>query len=169
MTDKQSKKSSSDVVPASQSQRPARWSPFELVSQMQQEFDRLFNDRWHVARPFRDLSMHAMDWAPRTDVYQQDGNIVVKAEIPGVAKDDVKVKVEQGDLIISGERKSEENVEEKDYYRMERSFGSFYRRLPLPEGVDAKKIKANFSDGVLEVRVPAPAVSSSDEVEVPIE
>jgi HSP20 family protein len=93
-------------------------------------------------------------WAPRADVYEKDGDLMVKAELPGVKKEDIQVSMDDGDLVIKGERKVESEVKEENYYRMERTYGSFMRRLPMPEQAEADKIQAKYADGVLEVRIP---------------
>jgi len=102
------------------------------------------------------------------DAYQQDGALIVEAELPGIKKDDLEVSVDDGDLVIRGERKSESKSQEQDFFRMERSYGRFYRRLPLPEGVDATKIEANFTDGVLRLRIPKPATAQTAPKKIPI-
>jgi HSP20 family protein len=82
---------------------------------------------------------------------------VVKAEVPEVKKEDIDVALEGGDLVIRGERKAEQEVKEEDYYRMERSYGSFYRRIPLGFEVKSEQVQAKYTDGVLEVSIPKPA------------
>jgi len=96
------------------------------------------------------------------DVYEQNGNVVIKTDLPGMKADDVEVTIEDGDLIIKGERKAEKEVKDADYYRMERSYGSFYRRQPLPEGITPDKIQATFADGVLEVTIPKPVEKKAE-------
>jgi HSP20 family protein len=91
------------------------------------------------------------------DVFEKNGNVIIKAELPGVDKKDITVTIEGGDLIIEGERKNESEVTEKDYYRLERSYGTFYRRLPMPFEVKAEQVKASYTDGVLEIQIPKPA------------
>jgi len=138
-------------------------------------FDDIWSEmeRWW-ARPFsffprfRSFAAEPMVWAPRMDVFEKDNAIVVKTELPGLTKEDVKVEVEGDDLVVRGERKSESEVKEEDYYRSERTFGSFYRRMPLPAGVTPDQIEASLKDGVLEVRVPKPAAVKSQSKTVPI-
>ena len=103
-------------------------------------------------------------FAPVIDVYRKDGDLVTGIELPGIdpAKG-VTVTVEDGDLVICGERKKTEEVKKEDYYRMETSYGAFERRTPLPEGVKEDDVKAEYRDGILEVRLPAPKA----EVEAP--
>jgi HSP20 family protein len=91
------------------------------------------------------------------DVYQKNGNLIVKAEVPGMKREDIKVEMDHGDLVVSGERKSESEVRQEDYYRVERAYGSFYRRLLIPFDVKTEQIKANYKDGVLEIEIPKPA------------
>jgi HSP20 family protein len=157
------------IAPATaEAPTPRRWDPFDLLSQMQTELDRFWGGRWPAIRPPRRPAEFADAWTPRADVYEQNDSIVVKAELPGVKKEDIGVAIEDGDLVVRGERKSEEKVEEKDYYRMERSYGSFYRRLPLPESVTAEQITAKFADGVLEITVPKPAVTAAEPTKIAV-
>jgi HSP20 family protein len=136
-----------------------------MLTQMETELERFFGERTPFAGwpfftpPLRRLTELPGAWAPRADVFEQEGSVVFKAELPGVPKEAIEVTVEDGDLVVRGERKAEEKIEEKDYYRMERTYGSFYRRLPLPEGAKTEEIEATFKDGVLEVRVPKPATA----------
>lgn len=141
-----------------------RWNPFERLAQMQAEFDRFFND----ARNPLAMGTRGADWVPRTDVFEQNGNLVVKAELPGMKKEDIDIAFEAGDLIIQGKREEEEKIEEKNYHRMERTFGSFYRRLPMPEGVTPDQVKATYGDGVLEVKVPKPTPVKPEPAKIPI-
>jgi HSP20 family protein len=93
---------------------------------------------------------------PKVDIFDRDGSLVVKAELPGVKKDDVSVEMEGHDLVIQGKREEKTETKEESFYRMERSSGSFYRRIPLPEGVKDENVTASYEDGVLEVVVPRP-------------
>jgi HSP20 family protein len=88
------------------------------------------------------------------DVFEEGDDIVVKAEVPGMAKDDLEVSVTDNTITISGEKKKEEKIEKKNYYRMERSYGSFTRSIPPPSEIEKDKIKAKFKDGILEIRAP---------------
>jgi HSP20 family protein len=127
-------------------------------------FDRFFGDR----RPLHRMAKPPDTWAPSADMHDQDGSIVVKVELPGVKKEDIAVAVEDGDLVIRGERKTDSKVEEKDYYRMERSFGAFYRRFPLPNGLNAEQIEVAYADGELKVTVPRPAAAQPAKTTVTI-
>lgn len=145
-----------------------RWTPSEIFDTIRDEFDRLWSQAGFGPHP-RSLLRPAQSltaWAPRMDVFEKDGSLVVKADLPGVKKEDVQVTLERGDLLIQGERKTESEVKEEDYYRCERSYGSFYRRLPLPAEVKADQIEASFTDGVLEVRVRMPVVEQPEPTKI---
>ena len=119
-----------------------------LQGEMNRVFDAFFG------RPGN--SGQARRWVPAMDLVEEDRDLVLRADLPGMTEDDVNVEVKDGVLTISGERKAEERKEEKGYYRVERSFGSFSRSLTLPEGIDPDKVGAEFDNGVLEVRIPKP-------------
>lgn len=154
-------------VPAPAEAPPRRWDPMHSLAQLQADLDRFWGERPSLLSLRRWIEPDTV-WSPKIDVFQKDGVIVVKAEVPGVPKESIDVAVEGGDLVIRGERKSEEEVKEDDYYRMERSFGSFYRRIPLPEGVRNDAINATFTDGVLEVTIPTPPAGETTAVKVPV-
>lgn len=138
--------------------RPVRRDPATFFEAMQDEVERLWGRTPFAFRPLLRRNGETPElWAPRIDIFEKDGALMVKAELPGVKKEDVSVTLDDGDLIIRGERKAESEVKEENYYRMERSYGEFYRRLPLPFDAPAEGIKASFTDGVLEVSVPKPA------------
>ena len=98
-------------------------------------------------------------WAPKIDVFERDNRLVTRVDLPGLKKEDVSVEVTDGHLALSGERKREAEEKQGNFYRSEREYGSFYRAVPLPEGVKLEDVKATFSDGVLEVSVPLPAIA----------
>jgi HSP20 family protein len=140
---------------------PSPWtaSPFALMNRFAGEMDRLFEDfgfgrGWLAPRGFGELSQST--WSPQIEVFEGEGQIVVRADLPGLNKDDVKVDITDDALTIQGERRHEHEQCDESFCRSERSFGNFYRSLPLPEGADADNAKANFRDGVLEVTIPAP-------------
>jgi HSP20 family protein len=100
-------------------------------------------------------------WAPHVEVFERGNNIVVRADLPGLTRDDIDVEVDDDALIIRGERHSDVEDEQEGYYRSERSYGSFYRAIPLPENIDHNACNASFKDGVLEVTLPKPAQQQS--------
>jgi HSP20 family protein len=123
------------------------------------EFNRLFDTLFQPVNS-------SQRWAPPMDLVEADDHFVLKADLPGLADDDVNIEVQDGTLTISGERKSETEKREKGWYRVERSFGRFSRSLTLPEGVDAEKIEASFDKGVLEIRIPKPEERKPRRIEI---
>lgn len=138
--------------------RPRRWDPLTMFNEIDAEMDRMFGRRLPFIQPLRRYMGSSMsgDWTPSADVYEKDGTLVIRADLPGVAKEDIDVMVDNGDLVIKGERKSDEEIEEKNYFRIERFSGAFYRRFPLPDNIDEDQISAEYRDGVLEVWLPKP-------------
>jgi HSP20 family protein len=145
-------------------------SPFAYMRRFADEMDRIFEKfDFHAGlrmpgffdrdpgRLRREAGFVPGEWLPLIDVLEKDGQIVVRADLPGLSKEDVKVDVTDDMLTIQGERKHEANVEREGHRYCERSYGSFYRCIPLPEGAVASKSAATFQNGVLEVTVPAPA------------
>jgi len=108
----------------------------------------------------------AADITPSVDIFEDGDEVVVKADIPGVKKDDLDVTITENSLTISGERKQEKKIKEKDFHRIERSYGSFSRSFRLPENVNGAKAKAEFKDGVLEVRLPKTKGSKQKKIEI---
>jgi HSP20 family protein len=130
-------------------------SPFRGFYDMQSEMNRMFDEVFGdvARRSGRQQGDAPTRWAPVLDVLQEDGDVVVRAELPGVRPDDVDITLHNGVLTISGERKAEEQREGSGYYVRERRYGSFRRSMTLPQGVDESSISARFDGGVLEVRV----------------
>jgi HSP20 family protein len=138
----------------------ARRDPFELLDALEEEMARFWRSPWRLGPWMFGRPRHPAapaPWTPRLDVFEKDGSLVVKAELPGIKREDIRVTLEGNDLTIRGERKEEHEVKEEAYYRAERSYGSFYRRLSLPFETTAEQITASYSDGVLEITVPRPA------------
>ena len=131
-----------------------RWEPVRELTSLQTDMNRLFNSFFDT--PTAGNGGAARRWIPAMDVVETDEHFVLKADLPGLAEDDVHVEVEDNVLTVSGERKAEHESRKEGYYRVERSYGVFTRTLTLPEGVDGDSIKASFDKGVLEVRIPKP-------------
>lgn len=129
-----------------------RWDPFRDFMGIQERLNRLLVESPATARVGLDEGYGA--WAPPVDIFEKGDHLVIRAEVPGVDKNDIDVRVENGVLQIRGERKAESEVDEKTAYRMERVYGSFIRSFTLPTTVDASKIAAKYRDGVLEVTIP---------------
>ena len=142
--------------------RPSRglipWQPFRAMEEMERRFDEMFG-RGFLPSGWRRLPLEERAWAPALDVFEKDDKFVVKAELPGMKEKDIDVSVMGNMLVIRGEKKSETEVKEEDYYCCEHSYGNFYRSISLPSTVDATKIEANYEDGILAISLPkAPEV-----------
>ena len=145
----------------------AVWDPFEEVRKLEEEIDSVFNEFWrsggHRALPTSarrgkkgEISPieETIVWAPAVDVIDREKEVIVKADLPGVDKKDIKIKVDPESISISGEIKREKKEENETYYREERVYGSFSRVVPLPAEVDPEKAEAKFENGVLEIVAP---------------
>jgi HSP20 family protein len=132
-----------------------RWEPVRELNTIQGEMNRLFNSFFESASPSNG-GASVRRWIPAMDLVEHDDNFVLRADLPGLTEDDVKIEVEDNVLTVSGERKFEHEDRKDGFYRLERASGAFRRSLTLPEGVDPEKIDASFEHGVLEVRVPKP-------------
>jgi HSP20 family protein len=143
--------------------------PFAFAQAMSQEMDRLFDTFGGTSQGGRNLSTSGSGrslqqqgsrgqsyWAPPMEVFQRGNEMVVRADLPGVAPDDVQIDVEDGVLTISGERRNTNEEQQEGFYRSERSYGAFSRSIALPEGVDEDQVNARYEHGVLEVTVPLP-------------
>ncbi len=151
--------------------RPSRdLSVFEQMDRLFGDFfGRRFGPWWPGAR-WPEIRWPAeMEASPSVDIFEDKDEVVVKAEIPGMVKEDVDVNITENTLTISGEKKKEEKVEKKDYYRIERSCGSFSRSFQLPSNVRTEKAKATFKNGVLEIRLPKTEEAKKKEIKIKIE
>lgn len=134
----------------------------EMERLMEESFNRSFfgTGMLPFRRLFQEFGSRGMVY-PSIDMYEDKGTIVVKAELPGLDRNDIDVRLMGNAIVISGEKKTEEKLERKDYFRMERSHGTFNRTLNLPSGIDADHATASFKDGMLEVRIPKTTGQSS--------
>lgn len=130
-----------------------RWNPFQEMERLQRELDRVFNGL-RSAAPNGEEPMTITEWSPAVDIVEDEKEFVVKAELPEVKKEDVKVTVEKELLTIRGERKAEKEEKGKKFHRIERCYGTFLRTFTLPEGTEPAKIRSEYKDGLLTVHVP---------------
>ena len=145
-------------------------SPFSFMRRFSEEMDRLFDDfafgGGSMFRPGSGRGLFSPSfgggfgemsrWTPQTEVFQRGNELVVRADLPGLNRDEVNVELEDDQIIIHGERRDERETNEQGFYQTERSYGSFYRAIPLPEGIDGEQAKADFNNGVLEITMPMP-------------
>lgn len=166
MKEKENKEESKELQKRNGGEALETFSPFGFMRKFAEDMERLFEDfegfrfpslYGREFFPFRKEFGH-VDWVPKVEVLQSNGGLKVRAELPGLKKDDVKVELTDEALTISGERKEEKEEKREGFYRSERSYGSFYRQIPLPEGVKADKASATFNNGVLEVTMQVPKI-----------
>jgi HSP20 family protein len=143
----------------------SRWDtrndgPFAWMRQMQDQLDRAFNSLWSGSGTSSwtpDTASGPSDWSPAIDVFQRGNDLVIRADVPGLTKDDITVDIADDQLTIRGERRYDHEEERDGVFRSERSYGSFCRVVPLPQGAIADSAKATFNGGVLEIVVQAPS------------
>jgi HSP20 family protein len=150
-----------------------KFDPFGFFDTVQQEFEHFWQHPFFAGFNTWPLVVPApagtkATFMPRADMYDKDGMLVITAELPGLTKDNVEVEVVDGDLVIKGVTTGDKEVKEAQYYRMERTSGAYYRRLPLPFEVTPDRITATLKDGVLEVKIPKPAVTTPTATKVPV-
>jgi HSP20 family protein len=145
-------------------QRPeVAWPGFGRLSSLRDELDRLFESPWtELARTSQLLS----GWTPALDIHEDKDNFIVRAELPGMKREDIDVSLHDGALSISGERKLEQKFEEAEVYRTERFFGKFQRTVALPAAVAADKVKAQYKDGVLTITLPKTEEAKPKQIDV---
>jgi HSP20 family protein len=147
-------------------QIPQHWtlSPFRRVANLRDEVDQLFQFAFGRAG-----SPLPNGWAPAVDLYEDKDTVTVQAELPGLKKEDINISLEDGFLTISGERKQEQKAEGAESYRTERFVGIFQRTVSLPSEVDAEKIKASYTDGILTVTLPKSEKSKPKQIPISVE
>lgn len=150
-----------------------KFDPFAFLDTVQQEFEHFWRHPFFTTFNTWPLVLPApagtkATFMPRADIYEKDGMLVITAEVPGLTKETLEVELVDGDLVIKGHASADKEVKEAQYYRMERTYGSYYRRLPLPFEVTPDEVTATLTDGVLEIKIPKPAVSTPTATKIPI-
>ena len=143
-----------------------RWEPIADVNAIQNEMNRLFNTYVDQSAPISRGGATSRRWMPAMDLVETAEHYVLRADLPGLSGDDVKIQLEANVLTVSGERKAQHDEKEEGYYRLERAFGGFARSLTLPDGVDADGVQADFDRGVLEIRIPKPEQKKPRQVQI---
>jgi len=142
-----------------------RWDPFRDLLTLQDRMDRLFEESLSRNRVF-EQSLASGVWSPAVDIYETTDEIVLKAELPGLKKEDVSIEVSDNSLILTGERTFEKDIREEHYHRIERSYGSFSRTFSLPTAVNQDGVNAQFIDGILEIHIPKAEKSTARVIEI---
>ena len=147
------------------------WNPLREMDEAQNRFNRFFLGGFPIPNRMGGDEIHSLavaDWSPEVDISEDDRGYLLKADLPEMKKDDVRVTVEDGILSVSGERKIEKEDQKKKFHRIERSFGTFRRSFTLPEDADSTKVTAEFHDGVLKVHLPTTPIARSKAIEVKV-
>jgi HSP20 family protein len=144
-----------------------RFEPFRELAQMQDRINRIFGDAY--TRRYDDDVMQRGDWAPPVDIFENDNQeIVLRAELPGVSKEDIDIRVENNTLTLRGERKRASEIRNEQYHRVERAYGAFSRSFSLPSRIDTEKVKADFKDGLLTITLPIRDEAKPKQIEVAV-
>ena len=143
-----------------------RWNPFKEMEQMQKRMAALWSNPLSLTVDQPDESLALAEWSPRVDITEDDREFVVKAELPEIKREDVKVTVENQVLTIAGERKQEKEEKNKKYHRIEREYGSFSRSFTLPVNATSEKVSAEFKDGILRVHLPKDGKTVAKAIEI---
>ena len=145
------------------------WNPLREMEEAQNRFNPFFLAEFPNRMGSGEIhSLAVADWSPEVDISQDDHEYLLKADLPEMKKDDVRVTVEDDILCVSGERKTVKEDQEKKFHRIERSFGNFRRSFTLPDDADSTKVTAEFRDGVLKVHLPTTARPKSKAIEVKV-
>jgi HSP20 family protein len=145
-----------------------RWDPFQEMDDLQKRLTSIFGLAPQRPIDGREETMTVAQWLPLVDITEDDKEYLIKAELPEVKKDEVKVNVEGGVLTISGERKFEKELKDKKYHRIERAYGSFVRSFSVPDDADDSKVSAEFKDGLLTVRLTKSEKARPKSIEVKV-
>ena len=129
-----------------------KWDPFRDLSLLQDRMNRLFDDAGRTWRP--DEAAATTTWSPAVDIFETEGEIVVKAELPGMERKDITLNLENNVLTLRGERRFQKETKDENYHRIERSYGNFSRSFSIPAIVDEERIRADYKDGVLKILLP---------------
>jgi HSP20 family protein len=131
-----------------------RWDPWREFGSLQEKINRMFDDTLRGALPGEREELERGMWAPAVDIHETNDSYVVKADLPGVNKEDIHLDLKDNTLVLRGEKRFEEKASRDSYIRVERAYGTFVRSFTLPRNVDAEKIQAKYKDGVLELVLP---------------
>ena len=142
-----------------------RWDPFRDLLSLQDRMNRLFEESMTRNKVFEEALTTGV-WSPVVDIYETDKSVILKAELPGMTKDDIVIEINENNLVLKGERKFQKDIREENYHRIERSYGTFSRSFTLPDTVDRNKVSASFKDGILEITIPKIEGAKPKQIEI---
>jgi HSP20 family protein len=143
-----------------------RWDPAREMDAFQSDMNRLFDSFFGRRESASGGGYGSRRWVPAMDLVETEDHLVLRADLPGMDRDDIEIEVKDGVLTVSGERKAQHEEKREGFHRVERSFGRFSRSLELPKGVEPDSVSASFERGVLEVRMPKPAERKPTRIEI---
>ncbi|MGZ4819072.1 MAG: Hsp20/alpha crystallin family protein [Terriglobales bacterium] len=141
-----------------------RWDPFQELNVITDRMNRLFQDSFGTAG--REDALTTSSFVPPVDIYEDEQNIVLKLEVPGIDQKDIDVRMENNTLTVRGERKFEKEEKEENFHRVERRYGSFFRAFTLPNTVDAENVHAEYDNGVLKIKLAKKAEAKPKQIKV---
>jgi len=141
--------------------------PFSELENLQKQMNQLFD--FSLSRnPFNDTTLLGGQWAPAIDVYDSKDNLLIKADLPGLSKDEIEVSIQDNNLLLKGEKKKDKEINEENYFKTERFYGSFFRTIPLPSAVDSANVDAKYEDGVLTLTLPKKEESKPKQITIDV-
>ncbi len=143
------------------------WTPDQTIANFDKEINKFLND-FGIDKKQPESKFKNSIWSPRADIIEEKDNYSLQIDLPGIEPEQVKINFKEGKLSINGERKAEEKTEGKNFHRVERSYGNFYRAFELPETIQADKISANFKNGLLLITIPKAEEVKPKEIEIKV-
>lgn len=144
------------------------WEPYSSLNLSGETFHKLFDDTARTLSGFGIEDLGDVSWAPRVDIYEKEDSYVVRADLPGIKKEDIEIDLKDNTLAVRGEKKFNGKSDKENYVRIERKYGKFVRNIRLSDNVDSGKIKASYKDGVLEINIPKREEALSKEIKVEV-
>jgi HSP20 family protein len=144
------------------------WDPLRGFGSLQERINRMFDDTMRTIYPQEGEELERGTWMPAVDIHETEDGYVVKADLPGIKKEDIQIDLKDSTLTLKGEKKFEQKVSKDNYIRTERAYGTFVRSFTLPHNVDSEKIKASYKDGVLELTLPKKEEAKPKQIKVEV-
>jgi HSP20 family protein len=145
-----------------------KWEPLRDLLTLQDRMNRLFDDSMRGIRP-EENALSSGIWSPPVDIYETEGDVILKAELPEVNQKDIDIQVENNTLTLKGERRFEKETKKENFHRIERAYGTFTRSFTLPNAIDQEKIHADYKDGVLKITMPKREETKSKQIKVAVD